>query len=416
MPGWMRKTPWKRKKGTGKAKRADDRGVSFVEVIVSMLIMAIAVIPLLGSFMMSLRVNMKSRQAMAATIVAQNVMECVKEYANAHTVIGGFAEDSDMKDYLPEYYVKGSTKEEEGYFAPKTTAIGFTLSNIREGVNDYYVDVTYDQTAFSAGGAGINDRDIPDLTTLDADTTVIICPAGVVNGSLENAARNYFFEQWVSGQWLANANVEGYSGPREEERAWASNDISLRMTSELTIEVSGTKEMPKVEAVLRYGYDGMTYSAYSVESNAGMKKLENIYVFYDPLKITGNASSGYQIDDMVQIKNAGGFSWNLFFAVQESDACLGASYDTSKLSGPVFAMDWLYNGDTIALYCSAKLQSDQRISVNGETKLPNNPKLENKNSLVETTSDVARMQRVTVEVYRQGTNEKLASMETDILQ
>ncbi|MDE7211921.1 MAG: hypothetical protein K2O03_10855, partial [Lachnospiraceae bacterium] len=203
---------------------------------------------------------------------------------------------------------------------------------------------------------------------------------------------------------------------KEEEREWASDDISLRMTSELTIEVSGTKEMPKVEAVLCYGYDGMTYSAYSVESNEGMKNLENIYVFYDPLKITGDASSGYRIEDMVQIKNAGGFSWNLFFAVQESDACLGASYDTSKLSGPVFAMDWLYNGDNIALYCSAKLQSDQRISVDGETKQPNNPKLENKNSLVETTSDVARMQRVTVEVYRQGTNERLASMETDILQ
>ena len=65
----------------GMAGRADNRGVSFVEVIVSMLILAIAVIPLLGSFMMSFSVNMKSRQAMSATIVAQNVMECIKEYA-----------------------------------------------------------------------------------------------------------------------------------------------------------------------------------------------------------------------------------------------------------------------------------------------------------------------------------------------
>ena len=70
-----------RNKGMKNRHRPDNRGISFVEVIVSMMILSIAVLALLGGFMLSLRINMKSRRAMSATIVAQNVMECVKEYA-----------------------------------------------------------------------------------------------------------------------------------------------------------------------------------------------------------------------------------------------------------------------------------------------------------------------------------------------
>ena len=46
---------------------------------------------------------------MSATIVAQNVMECVKEYANTHTVMSGLNDKSDMINYLPKTYVSGNT-------------------------------------------------------------------------------------------------------------------------------------------------------------------------------------------------------------------------------------------------------------------------------------------------------------------
>lgn len=405
MPGWMRRMFRRQKKGIRTAKRADNRGVSFVEVIVSMLIMAIAVIPLLGSFMMSLRVNLKSRQAMAATIVAQNVMECVKEYAHDKVVSSNVGED--MKEYLPGTYRDGFLSSGDG----------FELNNIREGVNNYSVKVRYDSGAFSTtDNTGLNDREIPDLTTLDAESTVVVCPAGVVNGSLESAAMSFFFDHWVSGQWVANAEVEGYSGPNEEERAKARSDISAYMTSELTIEVSGTKTSPKVEVLLCYMYDGASYSAYSVENSTGVSELENIYIFYDPLRVAGDPSGGYRIEDKVQIKNTGGFAWNLFFAVQESDVCLGGGYDTGKLSGPVFAMDWLYTGSPVGLYCSTKLEDDQRLAVGEGINQPGNLKLVDQHSLVETSSDRGRMRKVTVEVYRQGTNELLATMETDIMQ
>lgn len=384
-------------------KGADNRGVSFVEVIVSMLILAIAVIPLLGCFMMSLRVNAKSRQAMSATIVAQNVMECVKEYANAKVVTANVGED--MKSYLPASYAAGF----------ESSGDGFTLSSVQEGMNDYYVEVKYDRTAFESGDkSGINDRKIPDLTTLDADSTVVVCPSGVVDGRLENAAKDYFFNEWVSMQWVLNADTEGYTGPNEEQRAQTRSDIETSMTGELTLEVSGTALAPRVSASLLYRYQGMTYPAYSFESSAGLGTLENVYVFYDPLRVADDGTGSCRIEDTVWIKNDSGLSWNLFFAVQESAECLGGR-SADKLSGPVFAMDWMYNGEPIGLYCSTQLQTDQRVSVNGGVQMPGFHKLEDRQALFETGS-YARMQKVTVNVYRQGTGDLLASMETDILQ
>lgn len=407
MPEWMWKKLWKRDDRAGKSRRSDDRGVSFVEVVVSMLIMAIAVIPLLGSFMMSLRVNMKSRQAMSATIVAQNVMECVKEYANDKVVETNVG--TDIKEYLPREYVDGAVSGDEGYFA--TSGDGFTLSNVKEGMNHYSVNVTYNQTVFTE----INKKGIPDLTTLDADSTFVVCPGGVTNGSLEGAAKTYFYDEWLSAQWQYHAGTEGYTGPGPSEILEAQDDIARHMTSELTVEVSGTKEAPTATAVLRYHYNGMSYSGYSLARESGKGKLENIYIFYDPLQISGDSSSGYRIDDMVQVKNPGGFAWNLFFVVQEGAQCIGPC-DAENLSGPVFATDWPYIGEKVALYCSTVLDEKQKVGLKSDGMLlEGSSALEDKNSLLALGTHT-RMQRVTVEVYRQGTGERLATMESDIMQ
>lgn len=397
----------KNRKRANRFCRADNRGVSFVEVIVSMLILAIAVIPLLGCFMMSLKVNAKSRQAMSATIVAQNVMECVKEYAKSDVKI---EDGSGIEKYLPDTYAES--------FSPTSTYGLFTLSNVREGVNDYYVEIKYDQSAFQASDkSGINDQEIPDLTTLDADSTVVVCPSGVVNGGLESAAKTYFLEEWVTRQWANHQkDEEPYTGPNEAERAAARSEIASKMTSKLMIKVSneaafGMAVKPKVKVLLRYEYDGMTYSAYSYEGSADLDALGkiNVYVFYDPLQIVGDSSGGYQITDTIVIENESKLSWNLFFAVQETDVCLDnnsgivEAADKGKLSGPVFERATEDIFGEIGLYCSTKIENTGHSLI------------KNMQSFVKRVPD-ERMQRVTVKVYRQGTDDLLASMETDIVQ
>lgn len=56
-------------------KKTDNRGVSLVELLVAVCIMAIIVVPLLHSFVTSYRMNARSRKTMRATTLAQNEME-----------------------------------------------------------------------------------------------------------------------------------------------------------------------------------------------------------------------------------------------------------------------------------------------------------------------------------------------------
>lgn len=60
--------------------RASNAGFSLVELLIAVTILAIIVIPLLHMFVTSTRINVKSRQMLRATTVAQDIMEGLKAY------------------------------------------------------------------------------------------------------------------------------------------------------------------------------------------------------------------------------------------------------------------------------------------------------------------------------------------------
>ena len=57
-----------------------DAGFSLVELLIAVTILAIIVVPLLHMFVTSTRINVKSRQTLRATTVAQDIMEGLKAY------------------------------------------------------------------------------------------------------------------------------------------------------------------------------------------------------------------------------------------------------------------------------------------------------------------------------------------------
>lgn len=61
--------------------RTANAGFSLVELLIAVTIMAIIVIPLLHMFVTSTRINVKSRQTLRATTVAQDIMEGLKAYS-----------------------------------------------------------------------------------------------------------------------------------------------------------------------------------------------------------------------------------------------------------------------------------------------------------------------------------------------
>ena len=63
-----------------KRRQTANAGFSLVELLIAVTILAIIVIPLLHMFVTSTRINVKSRQTLRATTVAQDIMEGLKAY------------------------------------------------------------------------------------------------------------------------------------------------------------------------------------------------------------------------------------------------------------------------------------------------------------------------------------------------
>ena len=62
-------------------KRVDNRGLSLVELLIAIVILAVIVAPLLHAFVMSAKVNAKSKKELRETAVAQDMMEGLKAYS-----------------------------------------------------------------------------------------------------------------------------------------------------------------------------------------------------------------------------------------------------------------------------------------------------------------------------------------------
>lgn len=76
----MTNTPVNDRQLNTKRGKTNNAGFSLVELLIAVTILAIIVIPLLHMFVTSTRINVKSRQTLRATTVAQDIMEGLKAY------------------------------------------------------------------------------------------------------------------------------------------------------------------------------------------------------------------------------------------------------------------------------------------------------------------------------------------------
>lgn len=73
-----------------KSKQMDNRGLSLIEILMAIAILAIIIVPVFGSFITAARVNRDARRVMAATNTAQTILEgfADKSYEDVKTAIG----------------------------------------------------------------------------------------------------------------------------------------------------------------------------------------------------------------------------------------------------------------------------------------------------------------------------------------
>ncbi len=121
----------------------DKRGSTFIEVIVSVLIVGIAFVPLMVGLNASLTNNKMNENKQYAEAVAENVIEVCKTYgANGMT---NLVTSGDITNVFSDWTLTNKTKTEDGEDIKR-----FEITGINEGTReDYTAKIVFDKSSYS---------------------------------------------------------------------------------------------------------------------------------------------------------------------------------------------------------------------------------------------------------------------------
>ena len=320
--------------------RKNNSGFSLVEVLISLGILGIIVVPLLGNFIASQNVNRSLRNKQAATALAQSTMEMLKSMNMQDTAsnfninsafnLSGYTHGSVMElayngtNYvtLPATY-SGVVKDDSVATVYKNTATGdavynpkstgkyiYAINDVEDGINKYDVLVKFDSDAYrtytdDSGNVvnGYNSQSLSAITGLDTLRTALI----TTTESIENDAALYF---------------EALIGDSETR----ASDIKKGMYAQTEITISGTDDpsakdedrLMKVEAKITYAYNyPKTDTDYTKEEIifantydvSEETHLEKIYILFNESSGSKHNNNSVQCDTFkITVDNESSFS------------------------------------------------------------------------------------------------------------
>ena len=109
-----------------KSLKQNNKGISLIEIIVTVSIIAIVVVPLISGFFTAMEINSDSRRIQNATYIAQDVMEIVK------------AKDIDalMQYSVDTYNVQANVENKTIFYFRKDLYQSLILGNVGRIYND----------------------------------------------------------------------------------------------------------------------------------------------------------------------------------------------------------------------------------------------------------------------------------------
>lgn len=312
--------------------RKDNSGFSLVEVLISLGILGIIVVPLLGNFIASQNVNRSLRGRQAATALAQSTMEMLKGMnmqdtatnfnVNSAFNLSGYTHGSVMElshngtNYvtLPSTYsgivkddsvatVYMNTATGEAIYNPKSTGkYIYAINDVEDGINKYDVLVKFDSDAYrtytDASGNivdGYNSQSLSAITGLDTLRTALI----TTTEGIENDAALYF-EALIGSVGLS------------------ASDIKQEMYAETIINISGTDDpsakekdrVMNVEAKITYYYESYSKEEIIFANTFNVTDeihLEKMYILFNESSGSKRINNKSQCDSF-KINVTGDFS------------------------------------------------------------------------------------------------------------
>ena len=268
--------------------KLNNKGLSLVEVLVCVAILAIIFVPLMNTFMTSSRLNKKANDTQTATALAQKIAEEFKTQTltdiDTSGVYSRTADNSVFMTLTPEQ----QSKYEEAAF----TVLNYSKDNYAYHGMSYDVKVVLDPLAYSVTSTQVNAKDAntfeyPVITQIDAAKNPLIASEmNLYDGAAEEELRMKLPASYRDG------------GADDKSVA----DVRLGMTKNINVSISGTTSLNVVcDITYSYTTGGSTYSVtYHPYSHVfpmsalmdagvftGWEAGGNVYLFVTPYDPTG---------------------------------------------------------------------------------------------------------------------------------
>jgi len=348
-------------------RKLDNRGFSLLELLVSIVILVLIMIPLMNNFFRSMKINEEAASLQDYSNVAANLVENMKSM--------------DLDQTLVQYQANRLQSNPDGTFSlyggtPAKGNYYFGLENIQEGASYYDALITISAKAYQYNGSEhngtlMNNYKMPDIVTVDSNLNGMFFstmykdtatnalansddPMKTTDKNLDQMVLEYFTslgEQYADEQFKANSaayaeylqklrayqNGETTIVPIEPSRfvdpVYANpsycnpDDISDWITKSADIQMDAVEVSTDVYAtVINYQIayhcswpTGLSIDSditYTIENKNYATLINNVYLYY--------LSSIFQQNDLlhpdsITITNNSGKAANFFIVKQSSD-------------------------------------------------------------------------------------------------
>ena len=341
-------------------------GFTLIETIISMLILAIIVTPLLRTFVVSAVTNNKTKTKQIAGEIATTLMEGIKAYGIEETALelneintlrlidsSYITDDTQMYELsynnLTNMYKRienqnllSVAKGSDGTYSFKTNTdrqYYYSINNVKKDNRTFDIIAKFDATEYtgnteSGGDVKQNNYNMPELSELNSATTAILTPA-----SYDERASDYYYELYKNyefDKWVKACEIAAAANTPAPEYVLSKTEDDIKNRISRTHDVILTKEADnrvKVTCNIVYTFDNtggiicavgdanestLTVREYK---NAAAEKtydaLENVYLFFNQYNTTDYKKDIIRVNNGTSINSS--VAANLFIAVQDSN-------------------------------------------------------------------------------------------------
>ncbi len=281
-------------------KKLNNKGMSLVEILVTVAIIAIIAAPLLNSFLNAMQVNSKARLIQNGTAVAQDTAELFKVF-DVETLVASYEADG----------VSVSYDEDSGvYTFEGIKAVG------ADG-EDFLVDVELDPSQYKAGTGNVevNDVDVPVFSGLYGSDCIMLYRQYA--GSDEQLAE--LFAGKLDAETLANINTK-----EVREKIKKSTVVNIQCDYDSATD----KYNYAVNLEITYTYDNTipVYAVKMLQKSYNDNEIHNIYMLcpiFDRYSTAEMGPSYYYNTDEIKINytynGAPEYKHDIYFYIAEQN-------------------------------------------------------------------------------------------------